>query len=120
MYLIAICIFRCWVRVVLCAYVRRHTDWQDSICSNRACPTWGIAKENFMNPIRTIAIVLVVAGALALLYGGFSYTKDTTVVKLGPIELTAKEQKNVNVPVWAGLGALVVGGLMLVMGGKKG
>lgn len=73
-----------------------------------------------MNPIRSVAIVLILAGALALLYGGFSYTKDTTVVKLGPIELTAKEKQNVNVPVWAGIGAMAIGGLMLVMGGKKG
>jgi TRAP-type C4-dicarboxylate transport system permease small subunit len=73
-----------------------------------------------MNGIRIVAIALIVAGALALLYGGFSYTKDTTAVKLGPIELSVKEQKTVNVPMWAGVGAIVVGGLLLVLGGKKG
>lgn len=73
-----------------------------------------------MNPIKLTAIVLIVAGVLALLYGGFSYTKDTTVVKLGPIELTAKEKQSVNIPLWAGVGAIAVGGLLLVLGGKKG
>ena len=73
-----------------------------------------------MNPIKLTAVVLIVAGVLGLLYGGFSYTKDTTVVKLGPIEVTAKEKQTVNVPLWAGVGAIAVGGLLLVLGGKKG
>ena len=73
-----------------------------------------------MNPVKLIAIVLIVAGVLGLAYGGFSYTKDTTVVKLGPLELSAKEKQTVNVPMWAGVGAIVVGGLLLVLGGKKG
>ena len=73
-----------------------------------------------MNPIKLTAVVLILAGVLGLLYGGFSYTKDTTVVKLGPIEVTAKEKQTVNVPLWAGVGAIAVGGLLLVAGGKKG
>lgn len=72
-----------------------------------------------MNGIRIVAIVLIVAGALALAYGGFSYTKDTTAVKIGPIELSVKEKETVNIPVWAGVGAIVVGGLLLVFGGRK-
>ena len=72
-----------------------------------------------MNPIKVIAVVLIVAGALGLVYGGFSYTKDTTVVKLGPIEVSAKERQNVNVPMWTGVGAILVGGLLLVVGGKR-
>ena len=73
-----------------------------------------------MNATKLIALVLIAGGALALIYGGFSYTKETTAVKLGPLELTVKEQKTVNVPLWAGVGAIVVGGLLLVMGGRKG
>ena len=72
-----------------------------------------------MNPIKLVAVVLIVAGVLGLTYGGFSYTKDTTVVKIGPLELTAKEKQTVNVPLWAGIGATVVGGLLLVMSSKK-
>ena len=73
-----------------------------------------------MNTTRIIAILLIAAGVLALVYGGFSYTKDTTAVKLGPIELSVKEKETVNVPVWAGVGAIVIGGLVLVFGSKKG
>lgn len=72
-----------------------------------------------MNITRIIAIALLAAGTLGLLYGGFSYTKDTTAVKLGPIELSVKEKETVNVPAWAGVGAIVVGGLLLLLGGKK-
>lgn len=69
-----------------------------------------------MNSLRITAIALLVAGALALAYGGFSYTKDTTAVKLGPLELTVKEKQKVNVPLWAGLAAMIAGGLLLVLG----
>ncbi len=72
-----------------------------------------------MNPVRLVAIVIIVAGALGLLYGSFSYTKATHGVKLGPIELSVKEKETVNVPMWAGIGAIVVGGLLLGFGSKK-
>ena len=72
-----------------------------------------------MNPVRLIAIVIIVAGALGLLYGSFSYPKATHGVKLGPIELSVKEKETVNVPQWAGIGAIVVGGLLLAFGSRK-
>ena len=67
-----------------------------------------------MAPNKLVAVVLIVAGALMLGYGGFSYTKDDTAVKLGPLELSVKEKKTVNFPVWAGVGAVVVGALLLL------
>jgi hypothetical protein len=70
--------------------------------------------------MKLIGIALLVAGVLALVYGGFSYTKDTTAVKLGPLELSVKEKESVNVPVWVGIAAVVAGGLVLVAAGKKG
>ena len=73
-----------------------------------------------MNTIKIVAIAFILAGALALAFGGFSYTKDTTVVKLGPLEISAKEKETVNIPLWAGIGAIVAGGLLLVLGSKKG
>ena len=76
-------------------------------------------QEDDMNSIKMIAVALMVAGVLALAYGGFSYTKDTTAVKLGSLELSVKENKSVNIPVWAGVAAVVAGGLLLVMGGRK-
>ena len=66
-----------------------------------------------MDPTRIVAILLIVAGVLALAYGGFSYTKDKTALKIGPLEVNVKEKETVNVPVWAGVGAIVVGGLLL-------
>ena len=72
-----------------------------------------------MNGVKMLAIAIIVGGVLSLGYGGFSYTKDTTAVKLGPIELSVKETKTVNIPLWAGLGAIVLGGLLLVFSGKK-
>ena len=72
-----------------------------------------------MNPTKLIAIILIVAGLLGLAYGGFSYTKDTTAVKLGPLELSVKEKQTVNVPIWVGIGAIVMGGLLLAFGGRK-
>ncbi len=72
-----------------------------------------------MNPIKIAGIALIVAGALGLVYGSFSWTKETHQAKLGPIELSVKERETVNVPVWAGLGAIVIGGVLLLLGNKK-
>jgi hypothetical protein len=66
------------------------------------------------------AIALIAAGILGLAYGSFSYTKETHEAKLGPIELSVTEKQTVNVPVWAGVGAIVIGGVLLLVGGKKG
>ena len=73
-----------------------------------------------MNAAKLVGIVLIVAGVLGLVYGSFSYTKDTEAVKLGPLELSVKQKETVNVPVWAGVGAIVVGAALLVLGRKKG
>jgi multidrug transporter EmrE-like cation transporter len=72
-----------------------------------------------MNSARLIAIVLIVAGVLGLAYGSFSYTKDTHQAKLGPIELSVKEKQTVNVPVWAGVGAIALGLVVLVLGNRR-
>ena len=73
-----------------------------------------------MNASKLVAILLLVAGTLGLVYGGFSYTKDTTVVKLGPLEVSAKEKETLNFPLWASIGAIVAGGVLLLVGSKKG
>ncbi|RVU47077.1 hypothetical protein [Rubrivivax rivuli] len=73
-----------------------------------------------MNATKLIGLLLLITGTLGLAYGSFSYTKDTTALKLGPLELSVKEKETVNVPVWAGVGAIVVGGLLLLIGGKRG
>lgn len=72
-----------------------------------------------MNATKLIGIVLIAAGALGLVYGSFSFTKETHQAKLGPIELSVKEKQTVNVPVWAGVGAIVAGVVLLALGGKR-
>jgi len=60
-----------------------------------------------------LGIVLIVAGVLGLAYGSFTYTKDTHEAKLGPIELSIKDKETVNIPMWAGVGAIVAGAILL-------
>jgi len=72
-----------------------------------------------MNPTKIIGIILIAAGCLGLAYGGFSYTKDTSAVKLGPIELKVVEKERVNVPLIVSAGAVVIGIFLLVVGVKK-
>lgn len=72
-----------------------------------------------MNPTKIIAIILIVAGSLGLVYGGFSYTKETSAVKLGPLELKVQEKETVNVPLIVSAGAIVVGVFLLVAVGRK-
>ena len=73
-----------------------------------------------MNAIKMAGFALIVAGVLGLVYGSFSYTKETHQAKLGPIEISVKDKETINVPVWAGVGAIVIGGLLVVFGGRKG
>lgn len=68
-----------------------------------------------MNALRMTAIALIIAGTLGLAYGSFSYTKETHQATLGPIELSVKDKRTVNVPVWAGIAALVAGALLLLV-----
>lgn len=72
-----------------------------------------------MGGTKLIGIVLVVLGALGLVYGGFSYTKEETAAKLGPMEIKVAQKETVNIPLWAGIGAIVIGGALLVMGRKS-
>lgn len=72
-----------------------------------------------MNTVRIAAIALIIAGVPGLLYGNFSYTKETHDVKLGPIELSVKEKQTVNVPGWAGAAAIALGVVLLLVGGRK-
>jgi hypothetical protein len=72
-----------------------------------------------MNTMKLLGIALLVGGLLGLLYGGFTYTKETHGTKIGPIVLSVTDKETVNVPVWAGVGAIVIGGLLMFSGSKK-
>jgi uncharacterized membrane protein YidH (DUF202 family) len=69
--------------------------------------------------MKLAAIVLIAGGVLGLVYGGFSYTKETHEAKLGPFELSVEDRQTINIPVWAGVGAIVVGGALLLLGSKR-
>jgi len=72
-----------------------------------------------MSAIKIVALLLILAGVLGLAYGRFSYTKETHQAKIGPLEMSVKDTETVNVPIWAGVGAIVVGGLLLLVPEKK-
>ncbi len=67
-----------------------------------------------MSGLRVVGIVLLIAGLLAVGYGGFSYTKDSTAAKLGPVEIQVREKERVNVPLWAGIAIAAVGAVLLI------
>jgi hypothetical protein len=68
--------------------------------------------------MRTIGVVVLAAGILALVYGGFSYTRETHDAKVGPLEISVSENRRVNVPLWAGVALAVVGAGLLISGKK--
>jgi TRAP-type C4-dicarboxylate transport system permease small subunit len=72
-----------------------------------------------MSAQKMIALVLLVGGILGVVYGGFSYTKETHTADLGPLHFSVAEKERVNVPMWAGVGAIVIGGVLLVVSGKR-
>ena len=72
-----------------------------------------------MNALKIVGIVLVLVGLGGFFTGGFSFTKDTTAAKIGPIELTVREKESVNIPQWLSLGAVALGAIVLVAGFRK-
>jgi hypothetical protein len=72
-----------------------------------------------MNALKIMALALIAAGILGLIYGGFSYTRNTEEATIGPLEMTVNRKETVNVPVWAGVGAIVLGAGLLFAGGRK-
>ena len=73
-----------------------------------------------MNTVKLAAVAMILAGVLALAYGSFSFTKATHEATLGPLKMSVQEKQTVNVPVWAGIGAIAFGAALLVLGAKRG
>ena len=69
--------------------------------------------------MRLIALILIVVGLFCLIYGGITYTKETHSAKIGSMEISIKEKETVNVPLWAGAAAVIVGAGLLLAGGRK-
>jgi hypothetical protein len=76
-------------------------------------------RRDKMGAVKIMAIVLIIAGLLGLVYGQFSYTRETQEAKLGPLELTVKDTETINVPVWAGVTAVAAGGALLLFASRK-
>ncbi len=72
-----------------------------------------------MSATRIVAILLIAAGVLGLVYGNFTYTKETHDAKVGPLELMVKEKETVNVPAWAGVAAIAAGAILLLVRAKR-
>jgi uncharacterized membrane protein len=72
-----------------------------------------------MDAIKIVGVVLILAGTLGLVYSNFSYTKETHEAKIGPLELSVKEKETINIPTWAGVGAIIVGGILLLVPLKR-
>jgi len=65
-----------------------------------------------------VAIALIAAGVAGITYGEFTYTKEEHEASLGGLELSYKEKGTIDVPKWAGVGAIAAGVLLLVFGRK--
>ena len=72
-----------------------------------------------MNPVKMLGIGLIVAGVLGLAYGGFTYTRETHDTNLGPINISVSDRETVNIPVWAGVATIAIGGGLLFFAGRK-
>jgi multidrug transporter EmrE-like cation transporter len=72
-----------------------------------------------MSPIKILAVILIIAGVLGLAYGTFTYTKETHTANVGPLTLSVKDKETVDIPLWASVGAVVAGVVLLVVGRSK-
>lgn len=72
-----------------------------------------------MNVLRVVAIALIVAGALGLVYGGFSYTEEKEVAKIGSLEFSVKDEEKVSVPTWVSVAGIAIGAGLLLFGRKR-
>ncbi|MGC4034581.1 MAG: hypothetical protein QM764_01380 [Chitinophagaceae bacterium] len=69
--------------------------------------------------MKAVGIILIVAGALMLIFKGFNFTQEKKVVDLGPVEINKKENHSVNWPTYAGGIAIAAGALIFIAGRKK-
>ncbi len=72
-----------------------------------------------MKTVKIVGIILIIGGILGVVFGGFSYTKKTQEIKMGPMEMTIKDKQTVDIPMWASISVMVLGGALLFLGSKK-
>jgi hypothetical protein len=61
-----------------------------------------------------VAVLLIIIGLVSLLLGGFSWTREKTVLDIGPIEATTRERETIPIPPIVG-GLLLAGGVVLLI-----
>lgn len=86
----------------------RNVPWQQSDLNERGRMRAGVIA----------GIALIVLGALALAYQGFSFTREREIVDIGPIEATAEERETVPIPPILG-GLAIVAGVVLILVGRR-
>jgi len=72
-----------------------------------------------MSATQIAGAVLLALGLAGFFTGGFNFTRNTTKAELGPIKLQVQEKESVNVPQWLSIGAMVLGGVLLVAGARR-
>ena len=72
-----------------------------------------------MTPIRILGLLLLIAGILAVAYGGFTVPTDRHTAELGPLSVSVTEKETFKIPLWVGVGVAVLGGVLLAVGGKR-
>jgi drug/metabolite transporter (DMT)-like permease len=72
-----------------------------------------------MTAARIAGMVLIVVGLVGILWGGFSFTREKTVVDVGPFKATTQERETIPFPPVAGAIALVAGVVLLVLPGRR-
>jgi multidrug transporter EmrE-like cation transporter len=93
----------------------RFSLYQALLFANAANISGSFNGEDEMNAVRMFAIALIVAGGLGLAYGSFTYTEEMHQTRIGPVELSIKDTETVNIPVWAGVGAVAAGVILLLV-----
>jgi len=92
----------------------KDKDVYNELLAGRRQVRWGLEGKT-MSALKIVAILLIVGGIIGLVYGGITYTSTTHDAKIGPIEVSVKDKERINIPVWAGVGAIVVGGALLLL-----
>jgi len=66
-----------------------------------------------------LAVALLVLGVLALVYKSFAVPGERRSAKIGKFEVALEKQKEIAVPTWLGVAAIVAGGALLLTGGRR-
>jgi TRAP-type C4-dicarboxylate transport system permease small subunit len=72
-----------------------------------------------MSAAKLIGVLFIVGGILALIYGGFTYTRHTSTADVGPLHVSVQHRQTVAVPIWAGIGVIVLGSLVIALDGRR-